>query len=486
MKIPRVKPRFWPQSFAARLILSHILVAVMTGVTVTAIMLTVIWVTVANMPPEAYQLLALNALFQWETGMPDGEPNHIEMDVAPGWSLIVDSEDQVLWGHGETTCRAGMPVAGCQPEALGITEGQHPVDRNGEAWIQLAMPLKSGYRVLLERGPFLIQPSLTIGNWVIYGYGGMMAYEIVTRGLLAIPVAFGLVWLITRPQLKRIGTIARTSQRFAAGDLGARTNDPHGDEVGLLARQFDDMAGGLEQHITALRDLAQRNAELATRAEQAAVRAERARLSRELHDAIAQRLFSLSVSTAALPELIMRDTVRGIEQTRGVAAMAEQALLDLRALLIDLRPAALDDQGLAPALQALCEETQAAYQRTVTPTILLNGGRLPVMVEETLYRIAQEALSNAARHADADLIELSLVEGQRQISLSVTDNGRGFDAAEAGGGAHFGLLTMRERAAALGGACTVESQPGCGTTVQVRLPLRVEDKSNLNRQEAKN
>src|SRR6185436_15433223 len=109
-----------------------------------------------------------------------------------------------------------------------------------------------------------------------------------------------------RPLGRRLSTLTQASRRFAAGEFSVRVRDRNRDEVGELGRQFDDMAGVLEQNVGVLRDMVQRNAELAQQAEQVAIQAERVRLSRDLHDAIAQRLFSLSVSTATLPDLIQR------------------------------------------------------------------------------------------------------------------------------------------------------------------------------------
>jgi signal transduction histidine kinase len=233
------------------------------------------------------------------------------------------------------------------------------------------------------------------------------------------------------------------------------------------------MAAALTQNITALHDLAQRNADLARQAESSAIAAERARLSRELHDAIAQRLFSLSVSTTALPALIAQNAERGAAQAQTIAEMAEQTLLDLRALLVEMRPPQVAQRGLAESLRTFFRQWQALNGVPVEADLLLSGKHLPNVVEDAVYHIAQEALSNVARHAHARTVEVSLVEGQHQLILSVTDDGRGFEAdvAHCGG---FGLVSMRERAHALGGLLSVDSHAGRGTTVQVTLPIRQE------------
>jgi signal transduction histidine kinase len=289
--------------------------------------------------------------------------------------------------------------------------------------------------------------------------------------VFATPVVLILGILLIRPQIRRLSKIAAVSNHFADGNLNARVNDAHADEVGGLARQFDDMADALANNIHALRDLAARNAELAQEAEQAAIQTERVRLSRDLHDAIAQRLFSLSVSTSTLPDVIQQDSEKGVEQAKIIASIAEQTLLDLRALLLELRPTGLVQQDFPQALRTLCSEWQTINHISVECSLMLTGKYIPALVEDMIYRVAQEALSNVAKHAKASCVNLSLVEGQRQITLSITDNGTGFDPAGANGTGKFGLLTMRERAGALGGSVSIESDTARGTTLKLVVPI---------------
>jgi NarL family two-component system sensor histidine kinase LiaS len=240
----------------------------------------------------------------------------------------------------------------------------------------------------------------------------------------------------------------------------------------MLAQQFDDMAGTLTQSIITLRDLAQQNSELARQVEATAIQAERLRLARDLHDDIAQQLFSLSAQAAALPEQFTRDPSLGATQAHVVAALADQTLLDLRAILIDLRPSQLLQRGLAEALQELCQRWQAAHGIPIETAIVLDGRYLPSGVEDGIYRVAQESLSNVAKHAEAHAVVVSLVEGQRQITLSVTDDGHGFEPAHKSGQGHFGLVSMQERARALGGTLMIERDTHQGTTVRLTVPLK--------------
>jgi len=323
----------------------------------------------------------------------------------------------------------------------------------------------------MRRGPPSVEPALFLDETVIYGTASFMGVVGGAMAVLSVPVALVLALLLARPQTRRLSKIAQISRSFAGGALDERVQDKSQDDVGKLARQFDDMADALEQNIYALRDLAQRNADLAQQAEQAAIQSERVRLSRDLHDAIAQRLFSLSVSTSTLPEMIQTNQEKGIQQARIIASLAEQTLLDLRALLVELRPTNLIQRGLSDALHTLCHEWQITHHIPVECSLMLSGRHIPSAVEDTIYRVTQEALNNVAKHAQAESVHVSLVEGQKQITFSVSDSGRGFLVPVTAGNGKFGLNTMQERARAVGGHLTIESDAGRGTTVQMILPL---------------
>lgn len=459
------------RSLAARMVLSHILVAVLTSVIATLALAWVFAQSITSISAADYRQLATFAVLGYAFGAEDGKPNPEGIGYPPGFDLYVSVHDVVLHSFGDTPCRAGDLLDHCAPELAGAATGERFLTIAGQRWAEVVAPTVMGSRVISRRGPPGTQPALIVGESYIYGTLPFMLVFSGAMTAVAVPVSLVLAWLFARPQTRRLSRIAHVSRNFASGDLGQRLKDNRQDEIGKLAQQFDDMADGLAQNIHALRDLAQRNAELAQQAETAAIHAERIRLSRDLHDAIAQRLFSLSVSTATLPQLIQTDQAQGVHQAQIIAGLAEQTLLDLRALLVELRPTSLVQRGLAEALTAYCAEWQAAHNIPVECSLMLTGRHLPSTVEDTLYRIMQEALSNVAKHALAESVHVSLLEGQRQIRLSVSDNGSGFDPTAANGSGRFGLRTMRERSAAVGGSLTLESEPGRGTTVQVVLPL---------------
>lgn len=452
-----------------RLFVSHVAVALLTGICLTAILFAMIWHATKNPPQGVYEFTALNYSMMWLGGMPDGESSHPDIDPMPGWTLIISDAGEIVWGRGDTPCRKGTLAANC----LDWVDRQNQTgsfDREGKPWVRVELPLITGDMVVMERGQITAEPHLVYGDFIVTGYAELFWFELISRGVMALPISLLLAWLFMRPQAKRLKNITQASRRFAAGDLSARAQDTHDDEVGRLAQQFDDMADALTQNIHTLQDLAQRNTELALQAEQAAIKAERARISRDLHDAIAQRLFSLSVSTTALPNMIEQNPVRGVQQAKIIAEMAEQTLLDLRALLVEMRPSNISQQGLAEALKQLFRQWQTLHRIQLEPALMLTGRHLPAPVEDAVYQIAQEALSNVARHAEATSVELSLVEGKNQLVLSISDNGRGFDPDLQPQSAKFGLMSMRERAQMFGGRVGIESSTN-GTTIEVFLPL---------------
>ena len=213
------------------------------------------------------------------------------------------------------------------------------------------------------------------------------------------------------------------------------------------------------------------NARLYEAGRRLAVSEERNRLARELHDSVTQELFSMTMMAGALPTLIERKPEAARERAQRLYELARGALTEMRALLFALRPAALGEEGLISALT----KHAAAFESREGVTVHLDiegDGRLPQPCEEALYRIAQEALNNVAKHARAKTVWLTLSIGVEQTSLTVRDDGVGLGAATTpSGGRTMGMASMRERVEALGGRFAVESAPGAGTTVHVTVPI---------------
>jgi PAS domain S-box-containing protein len=211
------------------------------------------------------------------------------------------------------------------------------------------------------------------------------------------------------------------------------------------------------------------NARLYERAQEAAVLEERQRLSRELHDSVSQALYSIALGAKTAHALLSPGSAV-IEPLEFVLAQTERGLAEMRALIFELRPEALEQEGLAAALQRQINAVQARHQ-IVVMTTLCEEPDVPLAVKEAVYRIAQEALHNIVKHANARSAEVRLEYGAEQFTLDVSDDGAGFDPGEEFPG-HLGLRTMRERAMRLGGTLDIESGPSAGTRVRVHIPTR--------------
>jgi signal transduction histidine kinase len=209
-------------------------------------------------------------------------------------------------------------------------------------------------------------------------------------------------------------------------------------------------------------------------AEQAAVMEERRRLARELHDSVSQALYGIGLGTRTARTLIDREAID--EGTRAklakpmdyVLSLAEAGLAEMRALIFELRPDALEQEGLVAALDRQAVALRARHKLTVQIDFC-EEPEVSLEVKEAIYRIAQEALNNIVKHARATHVEIRLQCCEGLTTLEIQDDGVGFDAGREYAG-HFGLESMRERTAKLGGRLEIETAPGHGTLVRIRLP----------------
>jgi signal transduction histidine kinase len=211
---------------------------------------------------------------------------------------------------------------------------------------------------------------------------------------------------------------------------------------------------------------------------------ERARISRELHDETAQILTAFSLELATLRTMKRKSTTE-IQILERLLNLSRQMSQGLYRLVHDLRPAQLDDLGLAPALQHLLDDSRRRMQLEVSLEVTGTRQRLDPLMEIVIFRVAQESLTNIKRHADTHTAEMVLAYSPAQITPQVRDQGSGFDPHQELRPPHgWGLAGMRERAESVGGRLDIRSAPGQGTVIELVIPLlppeplAVEENSN--------
>ncbi len=276
-------------------------------------------------------------------------------------------------------------------------------------------------------------------------------------------VAVFLTWVLTRPIL----TLAHATQEVAKGDFSLRLKRWANDEIGDLAEAFNKMTEELahtdelrRERETLRRQLLEKV--IATQED------ERRRIARELHDSTSQNLTSLIVGLRIMETYCQQCAAQ--TKASDLRQVASHTLEEVRDLSMRLRPRVLDDLGLAAALERLVSEWQARYKIPVDVVIQLNE-RLPGEVETAIYRIAQEALTNIARHAQAKSASIFVERRGDLLRTIMEDDGIGFDVNANHGERHLGLLGMRERAELLNGTFTIESAPERGTSIFIEIPL---------------
>lgn len=311
------------------------------------------------------------------------------------------------------------------------------------------------------------------------------------RQRLLLWVALGLTatllvaWVTTRHVVKPTEELTVAATRIAGGDLASPITVSAGDEIGQLARTLDAMRARLREAQEAIertnRELesrvAQRTAQLGEVLRQtiSAQEDERSRLARELHDETAQTLAALSIALDRARESLLGQPLAARERIEEAKGISTRVLAETRRLILNLRPAILDDLGLVPAVRWQTEVALGEEGVEVSIRENLDGRRLPPHIEVALFRIVQEALTNVGRHSNARHVDVALEVHDAEIGVIVSDDGKGFDAERVlgsnGRGVSVGLIGMRERVALLGGRLSVESGPGRGTRIVVEVPL---------------
>jgi len=365
-----------------------------------------------------------------------GAPTKMLTSLAPragGSGTVQRSSGMVVWGAAPVEAK-GISKAGAggkvpAPQFLGEVYVEAPATASSPLGISVSFPL-------ILAGLIILGLSVPVG------------------------IVFGL--LSTRRLTRRLKRLTTSTLQVADGAFEQRIPVAGSDELAQLEENFNRMAERLGASLDTERRLAGANAR----------HAERSRIARELHDSISQDLFSLSVLAGGLRRALpaaspVLPEVATMEQTAG------DAMREMQVLLLELRPMALDEVGLAAALAEICrayrDRLGVDVQAEVEPVALAPA------LEHAVLRVTQEAIANSVKHSAAAVVQVTLRGDQDEIVLRVTDDGRGFDAApdygSAGGG--LGLRVMRDRVAEHGGMLAIESARGRGTAVIATFPRRL-------------
>ena len=214
------------------------------------------------------------------------------------------------------------------------------------------------------------------------------------------------------------------------------------------------------------------HARLYAQAREAAAIVERQRLARELHDSVSQALYGIALGVRTARELLDRDPTRAAEPLDYILSLTRAGLAEMRALIFALRPESLETEGLIAALRHVVTALEARHEITVDAT-LCEEPEAPIAIKEAIYRVAQEALHNTVKHAQARTVQVRLACDPESLRLEIADDGIGFDPRGSFPG-HLGLRSMRERIARVNGTLSIESAPGAGTRLLACVP-RIRD-----------
>lgn len=359
------------------------------------------------------------------------------LELGPLLSIILEQLEQVV-------DYTGAAIVTLEENRFRILDYRGPLPRETMLGYQVSGDMDSGYRrVVVQRKPLIIEDIWEDTPWL------HMLREQTSEGMAAL---FGGThsWmgvpLVAKDNVIGVLRIDHVEPRHFTG------------QHAHLAMAFADQVA-----------VAIENARLYQQAQQLAAMEERQRLARELHDSISQVLYSIGLGARTARTWLDRDPAKVAEPLDYVRSLAEAGLAEMRALIFELRPESLQEEGLVAAITKQANALRARFGIKVHAT-LCEEPSAPLTTKEALYRIVQETLHNVAKHARASHVDLRLACGDDSLVLEVKDDGAGFDTREPFPG-HLGLRSMCERAERIGGTFDVESAPGSGTLIRVKVPL---------------
>lgn len=268
---------------------------------------------------------------------------------------------------------------------------------------------------------------------------------------------------------ERIDYLSVLITQYANGNYESRIYFNEKDELTRIANEMNELGDQLQQQVRSIQRMADEKSEFAKSAHKSAVIEERQRLARDLHDAVSQQLFALTMMSEAALKQIDRQPELAKEQMGDVVKGAQQSLAEMRALLLHLRPVHLSGDSLTTGIKKLVSELEEKNELRFTMAIPKELD-LSDTIEEHVFRMIQEAFSNIIRHANAKEVKLELMKRANELFIYISDDGVGFDTNATGKKTSYGLKTMRERCAEIGGNVVIRSKEKAGTHINIRIP----------------
>ncbi|HEX6130056.1 MAG TPA: GAF domain-containing protein, partial [Candidatus Limnocylindria bacterium] len=374
---------------------------------------------------------------------------------------------------GTLTVQSARPHAFSADDAelLGALAAQASVAITNARLLEQLQQSERGYRNLVDHSPDLVWAVDSEGIFTYLGESlermtGIRPDELLDRHwrhmITEESMAAGAAAWQAIQERPTEDVQLRVELRLAGGGSMAA-------EVNMVGTVVDGRFAGAQGSIRDIRERERLEQDLRRQAAALAANEERANLARELHDSVTQALFSMGLTARALELLLDRDPEAARQKLTELRELQKDALAEMRTLIFELRPQGLETDGLAQALRNHGAAVQSRTGMSVSVEVDYEE-RLPIDVEESLYRIAQEALHNVVKHANAEHARIFLGQVGRELRLVVEDDGVGFDPVAVPRG-HLGLVGMRQRAERIGGELHIVPRPGGGSRVKARVPI---------------
>jgi NarL family two-component system sensor histidine kinase LiaS len=381
--------------------------------------------------------------------------------VDPGGQLLAQAQR----GHSPASLAESFDVTAVphlEPLLTAALAGESIIERlyttTPDGTLVMALPIEGQTGELM--GALVVTTPIPAFNLQTLGSIAVLVLISVIPFTLAaglIGAVFG--FLTSRGLTRRLESLSNSADAWSRGDFSVMAIDRSADELGQLSHRLNLMA---EQ----LQNLMQSHQELAGIQE-------RNRLARELHDSVKQQVFATTMQVGTAQALLPDDPEAAAEHLAEAEKLSRQSQEELAMLIQELRPAALERDGLAEALETYA--TDWSRQSGIEAWVRVQGKRpLPLAVEQALFRVTQEALSNVARHSGASLVNVTLTYEDVGVSLTLNDDGHGFDPSQAVDQG-YGLQSMRERVEGLGGRLQIDSEPDSGAKVVAKIPVNIEE-----------